>query len=571
MNFIFKLLLSCIIFLSLVTFAYANENLRFEIQGVEGDLLKNVQTRLKVVEESYGAELTVEEIHKFYKQAPQEIRKAVEPYGYFQPIVQSNLNQRGSTWNASFQIKLGSPIRIAEIHLRLSGDGENNPQLKKIFQTFPVKTGEIFHSEIYENAKEELFKTANNQGYIKAVLKENKVLIDLKKNKALVYISFETGPRYYFGPITFESNPYTPVFLRRFMRLNENMPFSSEKLLTLQQDMATSFYFKQVLITPDFNNIRDYKVPLNVTVTAPKAQKYSLGLGYGTFTGPRITAGVSFRRIGHEGQHFDTQVKFSKILSTLGVKYYIPGSNPLTDQWVFGASYQKFKPKNGVSNSGNLTAGYLKKINHFQLNTNLNYLIDRYQVKNESKRFSKLLYPSFNATYVKTDDPINPLFGQSFYFNLQGASQYLLSSTTFMQAEIRGKYLFSPASFSHFLVRGDLGYTFTREIKNLPFSMGFFAGGLNSIRGYPESSIGPGKYLKVASIEYQNKIYGNWNGAIFYDVGVASKHFNKPLLRGEGFGIIYNSLIGPVKVYVGRAMSKPGKPHSFELSIGPEF
>lgn len=571
MNRIFKPFFIFIIYMLFSTIVYSAPHVHFEVKGIEENLLKNVQSRLRVLEESYGKELSTAEIEKMFQLAPHEIRKAMEPYGYFKPLIQSHFTRKGSTWIASFHVETGPAIRIAKIDICIGGEGENDPQLQRLIQNFPLKTGQIFHAENYENAKEELFKTAGDQGYIKAFLKESKVLIDIKKYHAIVSIHFQTGPRYYFGPVAFASSPYAPDFLQRFIALNENMPFSSEKLLSLQQEMVTNYYFRQVLITPDFNNVQDCKVPLLISVNVPKARKYSLGVGYGTFTGPRITAGVSLRRIGEYGQHFDAQVKLSKILSGLGAKYYIPGKNPGMDQWVLSANFQKFKPKNGVSISENLSAGYIKKFRHLQTTINLTFLLDQYKVRRQTKQFSKLFYPSTNISYVKSDDPINPMFGRSFYFNLQGASKHILSSTSFIQAEMKGKYLFSPASFSHVILRGNLGATATQSIKRLPFSMRFFAGGLNTVRGYADGSIGPGRFLKVGSIEYQNKIYGNWNGALFYDFGVASNHFNDHVLKGEGVGLIYISMIGPIKFYIARAMSKHKKPLDFEFSIGPEF
>jgi translocation and assembly module TamA len=129
----------------------------------------------------------------------------------------------------------------------------------------------------------------------------------------------------------------------------------------------------------------------------------------------------------------------------------------------------------------------------------------------------------------------------------------------------------SPTSLSRVIIRGDLGYTVVNDLARLPLTLRFLAGGLGSVRGYAFGSIGPGRYLETASAEYQHVIYGNFSGALFYDVGTATNHFNDVLLRGEGVGIVYNSIIGPIQVYVARAMSKPGKPLSIEFNIGPDL
>ena len=131
--------------------------------------------------------------------------------------------------------------------------------------------------------------------------------------------------------------------------------------------------------------------------------------------------------------------------------------------------------------------------------------------------------------------------------------------------------LFRSTDLSRVIIRGDLGYTVVKHLSRLPLTLNFFAGGFGSVRGYEYSSIGPGRYLETASAEFQHRIYGDFSGAVFYDAGTATNHFNDPLFRGEGVGVVYNSVIGPIQVYVGRAMSKPGKPLSVQLSIGPDF
>ena len=463
------------------------------------------------------------------------------------------------------------PVRIKHIHIQISGPGKNDIKIDKIIAQFPLKKGDIFNAANYNTAKENLFEAAHDEGYIRATFSENKILINTKTLSAVIILHLNTKDRYYFGKVTFDKNEYDPNFMKRFNIFHENEPFSSKKLIKYQEDMNSSRYFKQVLVIPDLQHPVDYHIPVNVSAIPEGGRRYTLGLGYGTFTGPRLTAGANFRRLTDTGQSFDAQIRLSSVLSGIAGKYYIPGKNPLTDQWVLGANYQDFQPANGRSTSKSLSAGYMKKIQHWQLTTNLNYLRERYTVFTTPARNSELLYPSFNATYVKADNLISPKFAKSLSVTLQGTSEYFLSSTSFAQGEIKGKYFFTPISFAHIILRGDLGYTVVQRLHDLPLSMRFFAGGFTSVRGYADSSIGPGRYLKVASIEYRNHITSNWDGAVFYDLGVASNQFNSPLKRGAGVGVIYESVIGPIRLYIARALSKPGQPHQVEFSLGPEF
>lgn len=552
------------------SFVYA-DTINFKLIGLNNGSLSNAMARLKLERDSYGNELTTANIQSIYQQAPNEIRKAIEPYGYFHPIIHSTLRHDNNNWLATFTINPGKILRINKIDVSIDGEGKNNKKILAVIKRLPIKVGDAFQVENYEQAKSSLLQVANEQGYIKASFATKQILLDRRLNQAAIILHLSTGERYYFGGFTFNKNNYAEKFLRRFIPVTSQDAFSSEKLIQLQQDMGSSYYFKQVNITPDFNHIENNRIPVNIDSTLPKSQAYNFGLGYGTFTGPRLTAGVNFRRITDTGQHFDAQIKLSSVLSGLAAKYYIPGKNPLTDTWTIGLNWQRFMPKNGNSNSKSMSFGYLTKYKDLQISANLNYLLERYNIVDQSYVDSKLLYPNLNLSYTKTDDILNPKFGKAFSLNLQGASEPILSSTSFLQGEIKAKYLFSPTNYNSIFLRGDIGYTLVHDIQQLPLSMRFFAGGLNSIRGFPDSSIGPGRYLQTGSIEYRNKIYGNWNAAIFYDMGNATDHYGSQLNRSDGIGVIYNSMIGPIKLYVARAESKPDKPKSVEFSIGPEF
>lgn len=545
--------------LFLIGFANAEQS-AYRIEGISGDVLQNVQQRLAIAEQTSANE------SDFITHAPDDIKKALAPFGYFKATVTVQLEP-----HIIFHINLGPPLKISSVDIKIVGMGVENEELQQYIKQFPLKSGQIFSASDYEKAKNKLFDIANRQGYLKAVLEKKSIQINLQQNTATIFLHLNTGPRYYFGHVLYGPNPYANSFLQRFNSIKENEPYSSEKLLKFQEQLRSSNYFQAVNTHPDFEHTMQNKVPVQVDIQTPKSQRYDIGIGYGTYTGARLTLGSEFRRVTDTGQHVSAQLKLSSVLSRLSAKYYIPGTNPLTDQYSLGGNIQYFLPKNGWSFSQALSATFEKKLPEWQRNISLNYLNERYRVINDNTHQSQIFYPNLTFSRTRADDLFYPRFGSMAYLSVQGASQTVFSKTSFFQTEARGKYIFSPTTLSRIILRGDLGYTAVENLDQLPLSLRYFAGGINSVRGYPYNSIGPGKYLEVGSAEFQHKIFGNWNGALFYDIGNASNSFNGQFNRGAGGGIVYQSFLGPMQFYVGRALSKPGKPLSFEFNIGPDF
>jgi translocation and assembly module TamA len=565
-----SLMIVCLLLIPLTSLA--SDSLSYDIQGIDGSALINVKTRLQLLQATTPT-LTPNTISAFFRKAPKTIKSSLEPFGFFKSDVRAQLTHTGPNWIAHFKIYSGPSLIIKHIQLKVTGPGTNNPSMQKLIKNFPLQVGQVFNADLYDAAKQKLFTTANNKGYIKAVLEDKSLRINLQNDTANIILHFETNDCYYVGDIHFDEDSFTQEFLRRFLPFKENDPFSSKKLLKLQENLSNSHYFNEVNVSPDLENITDFHVPITIKLTPNKSQQYNVGLGYGTFTGPRLTLGTDLRHLTKTGHHFKMQLRLSKVISGLAAQYVIPGKNPLTDEYTIGANAQRFMPKNGSSTSQTLSIGQTKNIFGWKQSLTLNYLREYYDIYADlGKRSSRILYPSLDLSRMQTDNVLTPTRGYKVSLNLKAASKRFISHSTFVQTELAAKIIYSPTLNSRLIMRGDLGYTAVHDLSTMPLSLQFFAGGIESIRGFPYSYFGPGRYVKEGSIELQHRLKNDIFGAVFYDVGVADEHFNAPLGKGIGIGLIYYSVVGPIRGYVGLGRTA-GQKHrvSFDFSVGPDL
>jgi len=548
----------------------ADLTVNWQITGISGTALENIQARLTAEKQLHEPFQDQTAVQNFLDQAPFHIKKAVEPFGYFNSKVTTSVQHRSNTWTLNANIIPGPLVKVSQINIKIIGPGATDAVTQRAKSKFALKIGDPFTTLAYEAAKEKIFTSITNAGYIKANFTQKEVTINPNTNSATIMLELNTGEKYYFGNVTFEKNVYDTRFLNRFITFKTNEPFSSKRLLATQQSLEKSRYFQQVVLTPDYDAIKNHRVPITVTLSAPKAKKYNIGFGFGTLTGPRLTAGVEYRHLTDTGHSLSAQTRLSPILSNVAAKYYIPGPQPLTDQYTLGVSAQKFLPKNGKSESVDASIGFSRTLPIWQYNLNLNYLDERFSVEKNPAKHSNVLYPSITIGYNRTNDLFNPTSGYQLNFKAQGATKTLLSKTQFFQTDIKGKYLFSPTPASLLIFKGELGYTVVNDLNSLPLSLRFFAGGPTSLRGYRDSSIGPGRYLTLASAEYQHQVYGNWYATVFHDVGNATNHFDEPIKQSTGLGVVYQSMIGPIKIYVARSDGADNGPWRLQFSLGPD-
>ncbi len=551
----------------------AQEALTFQYQiiGLEGDLLKNAQEQLKADQTAKKQLLTLEKIQHRYLKAPAQLIKALQPYGYFNAQVQARLTQQNNVWHAVYKVTLGEPLRITALQLLITGPGQEDIKLQELVNHFPLQEGQILTMPAYNRAKQTLFDTAEAQGFMAAQLVEHAIKIDLTHHTAMVILQLATGPRFYFGEVKFSPNPFAESFLRRFMPFKEGEPYSAKKLVTLQDNLVNSNYFHQVAVQAQREKTADHFVPTQVNLIPRKPQQYTLGLGYGTDTGVRTTIGWDLRRVTSTGQRFSTLMQLSQVQSSLQAIYTIPGKNPLTDQYNITASLLHNQINQGTSFTEQLGAADIVTRGNWKRTLAVNYQFERFQFTGEPTQHSNLLIPGVTWHYLQADSPLFPHHGRQFSFSVQGAKDYLLSSTSFAQTEIKGKYITSPSDKSRVLMRADVGYTVVHDLETFPLSQFFYAGGTQSVRGYPYQSLGPGRYLATGSVEYQHKVMGNWYTATFYDVGNAMNNTNTRLMRAVGVGVVWKSPVGPMELVVAKALSKPGRPNQIQFNMGPDL
>ena len=143
-------------------------------------------------------------------------------------------------------------------------------------------------------------------------------------------------------------------------------------------------------------------------------------------------------------------------------------------------------------------------------------------------RDRRLLMPSVGFNQKRADQPINPERGHRFGIEFRGASDTLGSTTSFFQLTASAKWIRRLGIGGRILLRADGGTTVKQSFSELPPDVRFFAGGIESVRGYGYENLGPedsdglvigGSHLLTGSVEYDRIFYKNFR----YDFKIDSE------------------------------------------------
>ncbi len=554
------------------------------IDGIGGKLAANVRAFLSIEQERDNPHLSRARLQRLHHKAREEIRRALQPFGYYRPHIEATLNWQGTAWQARYRIDPGEPLRIRRLQLDIVGEGANDPGLQRLVKHFPLQVGDVLLHARYEAGKKHLLQRALNRGYIKARFTTHEIRVFPEENAADIRLVLDSGIRFRFGKVIFSDTVIDPRLLARYSDIRAGEPYSAARLVELQNTLFSTDYFSRVEITPQLEAVVDHQVPIHVDLKPSKRHRYSAGLGYGTDTGLRGSLGYTNRRLNRRGHRLRSTLRFSQLQKSLTASYIVPFRNPRRDKWEFSASLINDQPDEDRKEDSYIL-GASRTIAHGKYwleSLYLNYRRDSFRVG--SKRDdTRLLLPGLNLERVRRRQDAQQIpWGSRLTLNLHGGHRSLLSSVTLLQPQLTAKFIV-PALLKkgRLILRGEVAATLIEGFTELPPSLRYYAGGDNSVRGYGYQSLSPrndagerigGRQKLVGSIEYDYRFRPKWSIAAFLDTGNAfDKWDDFDLEQGAGIGIRWISPVGPLRIDLAEAISQPGRNFRLHIVFGPEL
>lgn len=546
------------------------------IEGLEAPELTNVRAYLRLDDEPCDAPL--ERIRQRYRGLEQRVREALQPYGWYEPDVTLALLDGEDCWRVDIAVDLNEPVLVESVDLRVSGAAETDLEFLSALPRERLRPGERLRHSDYEALKRALVDTAGRRGYFDYRFDASRVAVTRADRSARVELAFDSGPRYRYGAIAFESDVLREALLARFPEFEEGEPYQQSDTLTLYRDLLSSGYFESVQIE---RTERDGAlVDIDVLTVPRKRWGLGAGLGYGTDTGPVVTTDIVNRRLNRRGHHARWQTELSPVEQATSVEYRIPGRRPATDWYSAFAGVQRRRTESLETEGSH--AGIRRGFQRSRLVFEtwfLEYTSERLR-ENDSQRREQALVPGLRwSLRLGPEDP-RPRRGFRASFELAGASDSLFSATRFLRSHLAGKAILPVGARGRLLLRGEVGRLAADSFDGVPPSWRFYAGGDASVRGYDYQALGPedsngeatgGSRLLVGSAEVDLAVSERWSGALFVDTGsVSVDDFGDGRAVSFGAGVRWYSPLGPVRVDL--ALPQQGDDgFRVHISIGPDL
>ncbi|HET7843078.1 MAG TPA: autotransporter assembly complex family protein [Xanthomonadales bacterium] len=549
------------------------------IEGLDDPLIGAVRGAVEL-RRYRSRDATPAQIRRLYDRAEGQIRDALEPFGYYEAKVDAKLEESPQGFVATFTVAPGEPVVVRKVDIEIADEAREQRGVRIAQRRFHPRVGEPLDHAAYENGKAQLQSALVGNGWLDAELTAHKVEVTAREHAADVHLAWDIGDRYRFGDVKFSGGQFEETFLARYVPWKDDEYYSQAKLLELQQRLVDADYFAIAEVAPDTEHTADGRVPISVLLAPAKRTVYTGGVFVSTDIGFGLRGGIDRRWVNKRGHKLDIDAEIAQRRRSLTSLYTIPKPGRDRHQWTFGISAIDEDTATSQQRVLRVGAADQRDVGPWTRTLGLQLLTGTFEVADERGQ-STLLYPEVVFSRKEADSIEFPRRGWSLTGTARVAQEGIGSDTSLAQVRADGKWIRGIGRRNRFIARGTLGAMQVDDFSELPPELRFFAGGDRSIRGYGYQEIGPrnasggvvgGKFLAVASAEFEHYFVRNWGAAVFVDAGDAFDRNRFDLRIGAGAGVRWRSPVGLVRLDLGVPVNDDFESGiELHLSIGPDL
>jgi len=508
----------------------------------------------------------------------------------------------------TINITEGEKYTISEVKLA----GETLVPEDELRQLIQVQAGDTFSREKVTQTSKAISDRLSNDGY--AFSNVNPVP-DINKEQHTAAFTFfvDPGKRVYVRRINVMGNTRTrDEVIRREVRQLESAWYASNKINRSKERITRTDFFSDVNVeTPAVAGTAD-QVDLNISVTEKSTGSVQFGAGLSSNEGVVFGITVNQNNFLGTGNRVSAQVNTGKVNTTYSLSYTDPYFTP--DGVSRGIDLYRRDVNTSSLNIGTYsTSSYGGGVRfgiplnerdgvNFGLAADFTSVDLTSQSPQQYKDFcdkasgcsSNSIVASAGWTHDSRD---------SIMFTTKGVLQRLSGEVTIPVLDLEYyKIDYKHAWFKELLtgytlmLNGEIGYADSYGNKNYPFFKNFYMGGVNSVRGYTNGSLGPrgidsttgndfalgGTKRMLGNAELYVPIPGlkdskQFRMSVFADAGNvfgANDSYDFGELRySTGLGLSWVSPFGPLKLVFAKPLnSKPGdNTQTIQFQLGQQF
>jgi len=512
--------------------------------------------------------------------------------GYLEATVEpADVEMRENGIFITYRVSEGEKYKVSDVDI----SGDLIVAKEDLMKNLEVRPNRTFSREELVLDLEYLTREYENEGYALVDIQPQTDLDTTNYTVALNYFIVK-GKKTYFERINISGNTKTlDKVIRRELRFSEGDLFNGDDLQRSQERVQNLGYFEEVNFATERGSADD-RVVVNVDVVEQPTGLISAGLGYSSIVEVTGMVRLQERNLFGRGYKVSIAAEFSKV----SAYYNIALEDPYFLDTNLAVSLRAYNNAREYDTYDMETMGFEFGVG--------------YPIADDFRVFVNYIYYDANITDIdaNADEDVWDVAGHNVTSgveaiivrdtrnNIYNPSKGSMNSLSVFVAGIGGDEKYYKMVFEsswYFPVVWELvfhprllvGYMDELGDDDIPIYARFFAGGLNSLRGFEPYSVGPmdattGEYLGgyselIVNLEMIFPLVeeANINGVVFFDMGnvwgEGDDYDIDDLRYSVGAGIRWLSPMGPIRIEWGYNLDpNPGEDdYEWNFSVGTSF
>jgi outer membrane protein assembly complex protein YaeT len=523
------------------------------------------------------------------------LHRLYESRGYYDADITHDIELpagNGDTVTVTIWVAEGRPITVARVDVELAGAELAASERRLLLDHLPLVRDQAFREDTYDQALVYLRSSYREHGFARVAVTK-RCRVDRVARTAEVDYRVDSGPPCVFGDVQISGvTAVEPAIVRRELTFAPGDPFSQSRLDRTRERLVGLGLFRAVRLD---ESPAGERVDVRLRVTEAPRREVRLGVGYDTEEQVRgLASWRDYDFLGGARQlGFSARLSFlNRTLAADFLQPHFPGADNRTrllaaeqreEEDTYRLDRTRVSPRLEWQATPAVTGFAFYRVEYDSLANVKKAVRDRPGLAPPNAFLSGV---GLGADWNRTDNLLDPTRGWLASATVEPVGGALGGQFAFVRLIGEGR-CYQP------LPGGFLGAARLRLGASNPFSRAdevplyerFYAGGINSVRGYDRRRVGPllhdqpigGRTLVETSLELRHPLTEHVDGAVFVDAGqVSIKSFNFPfgeLRYGSGIGLRYRSPVGPLRVDLGFPVEPPSGDSRWQvhLSAGATF
>ena len=516
----------------------------------------------------------------FKEEALQKDLDKLTAYYYYQGYIKATVStpavtHEGKDIYITIPVEEGDRFNIGKVDIT----GDLILPRESLSRDLETVEGKVFSSSFLNKDMVSLRELYADRGYANVDITPLTAIHDQEKTVDVTY-DIAQGEKVYFERINITGNNRTrDKVIRRELRVAEGDLYSTSKIKRSQQELENLGYFKKANLTTAAGSSNS-KTNLNVEVEEKSTGSISFGAGYSSVDSLVGMIQLSQENFRGKGQRFDVSAQLG-------------GSNQFrfsfTEPWFrdtrWSAGFDLYNMErwyedfDSESSGGNVRFGH--PIGEYT-RINFGYEYETVDISDvdadaaieilEQEGSTTVGAITSGITRTTLDNRFTPRSGT--LNSLTGKFAGVGGDNSFVTLEASSSRFFPLPWDTAFMIRGTIGYIFGYGGDEIPIFEKFFLGGLDTLRGFEERTVGPrerrGDYNRFISdpddydvVGGEKELFFNFEyifpivksagirGDIFFDTGNAyrqNESYFSDMRKSTGVGVRWQSPFGPLRV-----------------------